>query len=202
VSVETRGALSWIPAASIALGEHRDAPSWATALVRWMHEFVVRPHPALGRAGAVCPYLAPSLKRNLVFLTEGSPDVADAAGATDDLLTHLDQFIRHPPTCDVPDHSFKCLMVAYPRLQDRTTSLLTVARTRVKSAFVRSGTTCGEFYPTSEDRSVRSDALFVARAPVAAVAIRYLSPHDELFLKAQPALYALFLQWRRSRRSA
>ena len=69
-----------------------------------------------------------------------------------------------------------------------------VKRHAIKPEFIQSMLTCGEFYPENDDRSVRNREYRVAKSPVPLLAIRYLSPHDELFLRLQPELYTIFLQ--------
>jgi len=54
------------------------------AVTQWAREFLCQPHPALGRAGRVCPYAQPALDNGTFWLTVlpgAAPTPAEIAAA-------------------------------------------------------------------------------------------------------------------------
>ena len=64
-------------------------------VIQWAREFLCQPHPALGRAGRVCPYAQPALDNGTFWLTVlpgASPtpaEIAVAVAACRDRFTSL-----------------------------------------------------------------------------------------------------------------
>lgn len=172
-----------------------DAP-WAAALAAWVADVVAAPEPALKRRGAVCPFLPPALDRDLVGLVDAGdvPATVDALSAR--MHDELDAFLRAAPRGSADGQQLRSVLVAFPQLGEDGGEMVREVRVRVKPAFLARGATCGEFYPVSEDRSVRNPEHRVARSPVPCIAIRHATPHDELFLRSQPELYSVYRAWK------
>lgn len=181
-----------------AEGREPTLPSWLRGLVGWTADYIARPHPEMPRKGAICPYVQPSIERNFLFV-KSSTLGDDEDGLCEYMLAQATEFLSTAPTPPDPDSVYKSLIIAFPAIPDERAGILTVVRRKIKPAFLRSEITCGEFYNDSNDRSARNKELRIALAPVPCIAVRYLTPHDELFLRTQPDLYPIFKKWRRPR---
>ncbi|MCZ1012219.1 DUF6875 domain-containing protein [Streptomyces lydicus] len=155
-------------------------PMYGQAL-EWLDRFVIQPHPDLGRPGAVCPRLAPALRRNLVRLVAirtASVSVDEAvdkgsalAGLYEDLFTEPEAFRAGALLAFFPDVPPQ----AAPEFIDG-------GHSRLRMDFVARGLMIGEFHPLSTVTSVRNPEFAVMRCPVPMFAVRALTRHDLLFL--------------------
>ena len=177
-------------------------PPWLRGLLTWMTEFVGRPRPEMNRSGDVCPFVRPALRKNLILLGVSGLDGSDLPAICAELLGLRADFLALAPAPPDPEHVNKALVHAFPRIDSDRGILLKRAREAIKPAFLEVGLTCGEFYDANEDRSVRSAELRIAASPVPCLAVRYLMPHDELFLKSQSDLYPIYEAWRRAHSSS
>lgn len=158
-----------------------------TALITWLHDTVAQPHRLLGRPGPMCPFLPATLRRGLLFATV----INKEEPAEQVLEVEATRFLKVAPVPPDPASVNKSLLALFP---DEITGLPEVVK-KVKAMLISRGLTCGEFYPTNSDRSVRSDQVLVARSPVPLIALRYLTPHDRLFLAAHPEYGPLLEKW-------
>lgn len=155
-------------------------PEYRRAL-EWMDSFVTQPHPGLGRPGAICPRLAPALRRGLIHLVAlptATGEVAEAvdkgralAGLYRELFTDLDDFRAG------------ALLAFFPGLpSEAAPEFIDGGHARLRMDFVASGLMIGEFHPHSTVTSVHNQDLEVMRCPVPMLAVRALTRHDVLFL--------------------
>ncbi len=168
--------------------------SCVSQVVDWLFNVISQPASQLDRAGAICPFVPAALDKDLVFITIA--DIDDYNETT--IAAYLDRirpvFLTMPPVMPDKEAIYKSLIVVFPSVPESNPDLLKRVRQVVKPHFLQDMLTCGEFYPTNDDRSVRNDTFLIARAPVPLLAIRYLTPHDELFLHSQEDLYPIFLK--------
>ncbi|MFI6277870.1 DUF6875 domain-containing protein [Streptomyces sp. NPDC050988] len=155
-------------------------PAYGQAMA-WLDEFVTQPHRELGRPGAVCPRLAPALRRNLVHLVAMRTDTGsvDEAVFKGQALVGLYQELFTDP------EAFRvgALLAFFPGLpSEAAPEFIDVGHARLRMDFVASGLMIGEFHPLSTVTSVRNPALEVMRCPVPMLAVRALTRHDVLFL--------------------
>ncbi|MEU4208989.1 DUF6875 domain-containing protein [Streptomyces sp. NPDC026206] len=176
--------------ASRVLGDPA-APAWAAETARWARDELGAPVPGLGRSGTLCPYMPRALHEQRVELIECAlPGIC----ATD-LATHLRrsarEFAEEAGRLAPAEALLSCRIVVYTALAvpDR---VLTEVRRRVKPQLLAQGLTTGEFFPESDDRSVRNPAVPIARSPWPALVLRHSTPHDRIFLTDQPELYRVF----------
>lgn len=186
----------WISASALMEGRVSTAPDWSREIARWLASTVMRHDAALLRPGALCPFVAPAIVKDLVFMVDGGASTTDMESIVRVLHEQRCLFLGAFSDAQDSEYMHKSLIVAFPGLLPHQWDILCDVRIAVKPSFIASGVTCGEFYPSSEDRSARNQRVRVARSPVPCVVLRYLSPHDELFLRTQPELYRLFLAWR------
>ncbi|GAA0447287.1 DUF6875 domain-containing protein [Streptomyces stramineus] len=109
----------------------------------WVDDHVARPHPDLGRRGAVCPFVPLAQRLDLIRFALAEPPVADEAGLTAAVAALKEQWLAMEPRSG-------------PHTVDKTIVLVlagvpaeTVVRVhdRCKPGFVADGMMLGEFFP-------------------------------------------------------
>ncbi|MEU3036777.1 DUF6875 domain-containing protein [Streptomyces griseoaurantiacus] len=162
-------------------------------LMSWLTDTVAAPAPELGRPGALCPFVRPALDARRLYgvVLDGAPEDPATEAA---VRREAERFLTAEPVQPDPRSVHKSLLLVLPgaERQEEVTALVA----RIKLDLIKSGLTCGEFYPDCDDRSVRNERVRVATSPVPLIALRYLTKHDELFLRSQPTYYASYQEWR------
>jgi hypothetical protein len=151
-----------------------------TAL-RWLTDYLARPHPAVGRDGAVCPFVEPALQAGSVEIRvrelPADPTAADLVGAIDRAVADfrgLDFAGRNP--------TLHALVVVFPDLPDDRLELLDAAQAQRKTALAVDGLMLGQFHPRCPEPAARNADFLVGRSPVPMIALRRMAFHDVLFL--------------------
>ncbi|MEV4442381.1 DUF6875 domain-containing protein [Streptomyces sp. NPDC049577] len=173
------------------LADPAAAPRWAAQTAAWIRDEVCAPAPALGRPGALCPYVPAALRRHHIELVESALPGDDPEALDAQLLALAVEFREDAAARPAAEALLRCRVVVYTALDGRG-ELLTGVRTRVKPLLLARGLTTGEFFPASPDASVRNADVTVARSPWPALALRHSTPHDELFLAGRPELHRVF----------
>jgi hypothetical protein len=147
--------------------------------MRWLEDFVTRPHPDLGRPGPVCPRLAPALRADTVWLVSVAVPgfrVGDAVAAGRALMTVFE---------DVATGSHRArtaLLGFFPGLPDeKAADFIDGGHRRLRTEFVEQGLMLGEFHADSSVGGVHNRAFPVMRCPTPMYAVRAMTPHDLLF---------------------
>lgn len=169
------GSLTRATGAAAAFGRF---PQYRVGL-RWLEEFVTRPHPDLGRPGAVCPRLAPALRADTVWMvaitvSAFTPDHAVDAGRL--LIPVFDDVSAgpHRPTT--------ALLGFFPDLPAvRAAEFIDGGHRLLRAEFVDRGLMLGEFHAGSDVGGVHNRAFAVMRCPAPMYVVRAMTPHDLLF---------------------
>jgi hypothetical protein len=158
-----------------------DDPTVA-AVRNWLTDYICRPHESIGRGGAVCPFVSPSLRAgSLEILLRPVGPAPSPSTVTELLRRSLDEFDRIEWRGSNP--ALRCLLVVLPDLSDARCHLLDQAHQEVKPIAVRRGMMLGQFHPSCAEPAARNPDFPVSRAPVPLVAIRAMALHDILFLR-------------------
>jgi hypothetical protein len=154
--------------------QYRDVLDWTAA-------FITRPDPGIGRAGPVCPRVAPALERGLVHLvavpvTASSPAEAAEKGIR---LTGLFRDLFPGPG----QARAGALLAVFPGLDPRHAGeFIDGGHRLLRTRFTHAGLMLGEFHPDSTVAAARNPAFPVMRCPVPMYAVRAISAHDLMFL--------------------
>ena len=172
------------------------APEPVAEILRWSEEFLVSSHPDLGRTGPVCPYTAPSLRKDLYYL--GVP-VDDGTGLDlpalvaqlpswharlsaglpeDSQAQQVEQAIAKKPD----------VLVVLPHLDHADSTELDELQHKAKDEFVANGLMLGQFHPTCPEPGLWSRTFRPLRSPVPLLAVRQLLVFDLPFLESEPHL--------------
>ncbi|GAA0369178.1 DUF6875 domain-containing protein [Streptomyces blastmyceticus] len=160
--------------ACIRLFDEREAAAdeRLRSVADWISGHVARPHPDLGRRGAVCPFVPLSQRLGLIRFALATPPVADEAGleaAASALKAH---WLAMEPRGG-PHAIDKTIVLVLPGLPE---DLVVRVHDRLKPEFVGDGMMLGEFFPDHPGpglhnpafRPLHSDTpLLVARSMVA-----------------------------------
>lgn len=164
-------------------GAPPEAGDQTEATVRdWLEDYICRPHDLIGRNGAVCPFVSPSLRAGTLEIRIRTVGPApNATVVADALLGALEEFDLIGWTGSNP--ALRSLLVVLPDLEPDQYHLLDDAHGEVKPEAVRRGLMIGQFHPACQEPAARNPGFPVNRSPVPLVAIRPMALHDILFLK-------------------
>jgi hypothetical protein len=161
--------------------ERDDAPDSAMrCIATWVREFLARPHPDVGRRGAVCPFVPLSLEMDSIWMAEvpeREPRFDDVAKIVTEFR---DVFLAMEPTSG-PEAMQKSILVVFPTLQGNA-ALVDEVQYALKKYFVDMGLMLGEFHSANESPGLRNPDFRPLRSPVPMLAMRYMVESDLPFL--------------------
>lgn len=162
-------------------------------VVRWADEYLVENHPDLGRSGPVCPYVQPSLDRDLLWLTvhPGADPPLDELATAAERYGHW--FRRLPPRSGRLAQ-FKALLILLPDLPaERGPDVIDVVQKALKPRFVADGLMIGQFYPGCSEPGLWNRHFRPLSSTVPLLTIRHMVAADAGFLDDDPAHLAAYL---------
>ena len=144
---------------------------------QWVDEYVVRPHPEIGRDGPVCPFVPRLVEAGTLFVeVEESLDGTDAAAMEARMREAVSTFEG------LADPKRSALVVLFPRVARADAEVADRVQEALKPECVPRGLMIGQFHPLSEEPGARNPAFPANRAPIVAIALRHMSHHDIVFL--------------------
>jgi len=161
------------------------ADSSFSLVISWMERFLAAPHPDLGRAGDVCPYIRKALsKDSLEFFRNTSED---AISFEEDIKKHLVDFANGDRS-DI----LRARIILPTRLEDADLVVDTVQR-RLKSLFVEKHLMIGQFFESCNEPGLWNDSFRPLQTPVPLLAIRSMAPTDVAFLHYDAAFLESYI---------
>ncbi|UPW04611.1 hypothetical protein M1C57_00485 [Rhodococcus pyridinivorans] len=158
--------------------EYADEAS-AHLLRRWASGYLTEPNPDLGRSGPVCPFVRPSIGKQLfgAAFVHGSGIGAGALGTIVE-----DQFDLYTTLSreDDRDRSLKTLVTVLPDLTGF--EVIDVVHTEFKSRFVEHGFMLGQFYPGCTQPGLWNHDFHPLDAPLPMLVARHMMTTDFPFL--------------------
>jgi hypothetical protein len=174
-----------------ALRPHQNA---LYSVVGWVHQYLVKSHPDLGRRGPVCPFAQGALDKGLLYLAvyPGRPESVDEV--TEALVRYRDWFLELQPFAR-DSAQFQSILVLFPDMaQEDASRLIDAAQLRLKAEYVSRGLMIGEFHDGPPPKAGLWNSDFrPLRSPVPMLAIRSLVPTDFPFLRDDPDYVAAYL---------
>ena len=159
----------------------QDPDSSLTRIAKWTREFLARPHPQLGRKGAVCPFVPLSLVMDSIWLAEVSEPTASFESISQIITEYRDLFLRTEPTTG-SDSLQKAFMIVFPALGVDGAALVDKVQYALKKYFVDMGLMLGEFHAANEGEGLRNPDFRPLRSPVPMLAIRHMVESDLPFM--------------------
>ena len=156
----------------------------------WVRAYLMRPHPDLGRAGAVCPYTSTSAKIGLTRIAVSSARAEEAVFAAMREAVGVFEGLE----CPRAQKPFRAVLVGFPHCggEDGRATLKRV-QNRLRSESTRRGKMIGLFEPDAPDKGLINPDFRPLRAPVPLLAIRTLVENDAPFVLRNPRLAPIYL---------
>ncbi|MER5985636.1 DUF6875 domain-containing protein [Streptomyces sp. NPDC001787] len=160
----------------------------------WLDNYVTRPHPLLGREGAVCPYVPAARRQGSVLirvaatLPAGDPRPRDRLLTTPDAARTwlrsvfddaLQQFENHP--WPRRGRHLNSLVVVLQDLGPEHWAEIDRSHAEVKTEVMARGLMAGQFHPHCPAPAAHNAAFPVNCSPVPLIVIRRMARHDHLF---------------------
>jgi hypothetical protein len=158
--------------------------STPVTVLKWLREFIARPHPQLGRAGSICPVVPHALSIDSIWITEITDEDPSVESISAIITNYRNVFLETEPRSG-PESKSKALLVTFPSLISRGAdgaALSDQVQYRLKPYFVEKGTMLGEFHATNESPGLRNPAFRPLRSPVPMLAIRHMVESDLPFM--------------------
>lgn len=161
----------------------RDYPesSPLACVLDWMHAFLARAHPELGRKGAVCPFVPMSLEQDSIWMAEIADDSATVDSISAVISQYRDLFLATEPTSG-PDTINKAFAVVFPNLGPDGAGVVDQVQNRLKKDFVDQGLMLGEFHAANESPGLRNAEFRPLRSPIPMLVMRHMVDSDLPFL--------------------
>ncbi len=143
------------------------------AVADWIKTFVVRPHPDLGRAGPICPFVPGALERKTLWLTpahvadRGAPHLVELMNGYKSLVLDIG------PT-DADDANYKVIVVVLTDLPaDRAHDVFgNVQQQLAVPSYVEDGILFGPFYEGNRDTAIYNASFRPFQSPVPFLFVR------------------------------
>jgi Domain of unknown function (DUF6875) len=165
----------------------------------WVQAFLVDPNPSMKRSRdskgeCVCPFAKVMLSENALYMAFHH----EVNGKSAELIESILLGYREPFKNSTPFHPAerlkKALLVIFPEIPPRETTVLDTVHTNIKSQFVRDGLMIAQCHARCDGRSVHSPGLKVYTSPHPLIAIRHMALHDILFLGDNESWFASYDQ--------
>ena len=151
-------------------------------ITEWAKTFLARPHPDLGRPGAVCPFVPHALKLNSIRLAAIRAKNLESSQVEEIVLGCRNIFLEIEPQ-ERESAINKVVLLVFPDIHiDDTDKLIDGVQQKLKPLFVKTGLMLGEFHNRTESPGLHNPHFRPLRSPIPILAIRYLVESDLPFL--------------------
>ncbi|MET9297171.1 DUF6875 domain-containing protein [Streptomyces sp. NPDC003077] len=158
---------------------------------QWFTDYLTQPHEEIGRNGAVCPFVEPSMNAGTLDVREWDVDPAvDTEGMVALVRRMRETF--HGIEWAGRNRTLHALVIVLPGIGPDRFAVLDETHLRMKTEFAREGLMLGHFHPECTERAGRNEEFLVSRSPVPMFALRHMAFHDVLFLNARPEWFAAY----------
>ncbi|MGF1939035.1 MAG: DUF6875 domain-containing protein [Nostoc sp. ChiQUE02] len=177
------------------LQQHEDLPC-LIEIMEWVKNFLGKPHPHLGRPGAVCPFVPSSLKSNSIRLAvirtkDLYPEqLEEVVGCYRDIFLKIDAKEQELAIN-------KAFLLIFPDIHiEDASKLIDSIQQKLKPLFVESGLMIGEFHKRNQSPGLHNPNFRPLRSPIPLLAIRFMVEADLPFLQnpADPRLRIRYLE--------
>ena len=155
------------------------------ALNDWLDDYITMPHQALGRDGAICPFVEPSIRAKSLELVSHAWRAPQEPAAMVRLIDDATTLFRETRWRSA-NRTLHALVVAITDLGEDGWWLIDEGHRLAKDDAVAKGIMLGQFHPRCRAPAARNPWFPVNRAPLPLIAIRNMAFHDVLFLHDNP----------------
>jgi hypothetical protein len=156
----------------------------------WVRSYLMRPHPKLGRPGAVCPFTSAAARLDAVRVGSSPARTEEAVDRT------MQQALAAFEAIDCPkaQRHLRTVIVGFPNCADEDgLAQLKNARNRLRLESVLRGKMFALFQPNSGDKGLLNPEFRPLRSPLPLLAIRMLVENDAPFVLRNPLLAPIYL---------
>lgn len=159
-------------------------------LADWVRGYLMRPHPDLGRPGAVCPFTPTAARLDTIRV--GSSAARDEDAIHRVMRRALAAF--DAVNCPNGQRHFRTVIVGFPNCAgDEGRTRLKAVQNRLRPESILRGKMIGLFEPHSPDKGLINPDFRPLRSPVPLLAIRMLVENDAPFVLRNPRLAPIYL---------
>ena len=163
----------------------------AQLLRSWIREYLMEPHPQLGRAGPVCPFARPALDHDMLWVAVAAGEYPEVPQVVAELHAVRDTFLRLAPT-EGSESLLKAVFVLFPDLVD--VAMIDAIQQALKPDFVEAGLMVGQFYDGCAEHGLWNADFRPLQSPVPLIAIRHMVSSDFAFLNTSPVWIEAYLR--------
>lgn len=161
---------------------HRQA---LTDTLAWLRNFIMKPHPNLGRPGAVCPYVASAIDEGLLYLSVGSPaDPLNHATLYEEMDVYRGIFQQFTAPGNPDLANLRCILVLFPETPESVFDDPPGLKV-LKSEMMLQDITIGQFHPVSNPKRLLKEKFFPVQAPTCIYVMRPFAEFDWVFIKGE-----------------
>ena len=164
----------------------------ARVLAEWVRQYLMRPHPDLGRGGHVCPFTAKAARLALLRIGISPLGAADRHRILQTMQDAMRAF--HALPCTRATRVFRTVIVGFPNCADPGgIAALHAVQNAMRHHSVVLGKMVGLFEPDSKATGLINPDFRPLRSPVPVLAIRMLVEQDAPFVARNPLLAPVYL---------
>ena len=156
----------------------------------WVRSYLMRPHPQLGRPGAVCPFTSAAARMDAIRVGSSPARTQEAVDRTMRQALAAFEAIE----CPKGQRHFRTVIVGFPDCADEEgRARLKNARNRMRLQSILRGKMFALFHPNSGDKGLLNPDFRPLRSPLPLLAIRMLVENDAPFVLRNPLLAPIYL---------
>ncbi|WP_174555199.1 DUF6875 domain-containing protein [Nocardia anaemiae] len=157
----------------------------------WAEQHLSVEDPELGRGGPVCPYVAPSLRRDLMWVGR-IPGARPWPSFVRLVLRDAMELYQTLPPTEGGEAVLRALITALPDLKDY--GLIDELHAELKTPCVARGFMLGQFYPGCDEPGLWNKDYRPLDAPIPMFVLRSMMATDFPFLLEQPEWMAAYVK--------
>lgn len=179
-----RSGLQWVSLGDTGTSTCPAARSTVAAFRSWADQYLTQPCDDLGRDGPVCPYVRPSMRRDLLWLGQVPAARPRPQWVRAIIEDALDTYPELPTGNGSSSSVLRALVTIFPNLEDY--SLIDEIHAEFKSSFVERGFMLGQFYPGCDQPGLWNKDFRPLDAPLPMLVVRSMMTTDFPFLLDRP----------------
>lgn len=161
------------------------------AAMGWIYNFIMQPHPNLGRNGAVCPYVKSSIDASIFYLCIPPMSGLFAYEDVYEVLLRLSDVFDHMAPKDGQNAALRALLVLFPNATEDMLSHPQKSK-MLKTEMMRRGVTLGQFFPTGHADSLLKAKFFPVQPPLCLYTMRPFIEGDWMFIQGEREWRAVY----------
>jgi hypothetical protein len=150
--------------------------------IRWIQQYVAKPHAQIGREGTVCPKVPGALNLDSIYLKVLAEADCNENGVTTEIAKTQTLFFQFEPL-RAPNSVFKTLLVLLPKGDEvARRDLIEQIQQRLKPTFLEKGLLLGTFHKTLRTTALNNPGFRPSQSPHSMLAVRYAVASDIRFV--------------------